>query len=260
MTMTQLMKGIFANALGGNKMRRFKDTQMKYRRAALAAFVVTACQPAMAARPLITDDARIVDPKSCQLESWMQFQPGGNEFWALPGCNPTGNLELTLGGSLQRVDGNLDATNLQLQGKTLLKPLETNGYGVALAAGVVHHPNAEERKLFGNLYVNVPVSFSFADDRFVTHLNVGANRDTENGQTRMTWGVGTETQLHPRVYLVAETFGQNKGNPSFQAGLRFWVVKDRVQVDTTYGNVFGGSRGERFFTIGLRLLSPAFLP
>lgn len=230
------------------------------RLAAIAVLLAAASGPVFAARPLITDDARIVDPKSCQLESWMQFQSGGNEYWALPGCNFTGNLELTLGGSLQRVDGALDATNVQFQAKTLLKPLETNGYGIALSGGAIHHPNAEQRKLFGNLYLNVPVSFSFADDRFVAHLNVGANRDTENDQTRMTWGVGTETQLHPRVYLVAETFGENRGKPSFQAGFRFWVVQDRVQVDTAYGNVFGGGTGERFFTIGLRLLSPAFLP
>ncbi|EYS93572.1 hypothetical protein CF68_26720 [Cupriavidus sp. SK-4] len=229
-------------------------------RLAAVAIVAAACRPALAARPLITDDARIVDPKSCQLESWMQFQSGGNELWALPGCNPTGNLELTLGGSLQRIDGGLDATNVQFQAKTLLKPLETNGYGIALSGGLIHHPNAEQRKLFGNLYVNVPVSVSFADDRFVAHLNVGANRDTENKQTRMTWGVGTETELHPRVFLIAETFGENRGKPSFQAGFRFWVVQDRVQVDTTYGNVFGGGTGARFFTIGLRLLSPAFLP
>ncbi|MEM5427916.1 hypothetical protein [Cupriavidus oxalaticus] len=229
-------------------------------RLAAVALLAAACRPALAARPLITDDARIVDPKSCQLESWMQVQSSGNEFWALPGCNPTGNLELTLGGSLQRVDGGTDFTNVQFQGKTLLRPLETGGYGVAFTAGVIHHPTAEQRKLFGNVYVNLPVSFSFAEDRFLAHLNVGANRDTEAGQTRMTWGVGTETQVHPRVAIVAETFGENRGKPSFQAGLRFWVVRDRMQVDTTYGNVFGGGTGERFFTIGLRLLSPAFLP
>jgi hypothetical protein len=27
---------------------------------------------AEAARPMLTDDARIVDPKSCQLESWVR--------------------------------------------------------------------------------------------------------------------------------------------------------------------------------------------
>ncbi|MGY2489061.1 hypothetical protein [Cupriavidus sp. CP313] len=112
-------------------------------RLAAVAFVAAACRPSLAARPLITDDARIVDPKSCQLESWMQFQSGGNELWALPGCNPTGNLELTLGGSLQRIDGGLDATNVQFQAKTLLKALETNGYGIALSGGLIHHPNAE---------------------------------------------------------------------------------------------------------------------
>lgn len=229
-------------------------------RLAAVAIVAAACRPAMAARPLITDDARIVDPKSCQLESWMQFQSGGNQLWALPGCNPTGNLELTLGGSLQRVDGGWDATNVQFQAKTLLKPLETNGYGIALSGGVIHHPDVEPRRAVGNLYVNMPVSFSFADDHFVTHLNVGANRDTGNRQTRLTWGLGTETALHPRVFLIAETFGANRGKPSFQGGLRFWVVQDRVQIDTTYGNVFGGGTGTRFFTIGLRLLSPPFLP
>lgn len=141
-----------------------------------------------------------------------------------------------------------------------MKPLETNGYGVALSVGVVNHPNAEPKRVLGNVYVNVPVSVSFADDRFVLHVNAGGRRDTEDRLYRMTWGVGSETQLHPRVYVVAETFGENKGHPSFQAGLRFWVVKDRVQVDTTYGNVFGGGSGQRFVTIGLRLLSPAFLP
>lgn len=246
---------------GNNNMTRL-DRFPTSRRAAAAAALAASCAggSAMAARPLITDDARIVDPKACQVESWMQFQRGGNEFWALPGCNPTGNLELTLGGSVQRISGNLDFTNVQFQAKSLLKPLETNGYGVALSAGVVHHPNAEERKLLGNVYVNVPVSLSFLDDRFVTHLNVGANRDTENRRNRLTWGVGTETQLHPRVYLVAETYGQHQGKPSFQAGFRFWVVKDRLQLDTTYGNVFGGGTGTRFFTVGLRFLSAPFLP
>ncbi len=249
---------------GNNKMThifKFKHRALPAIAAAAVAYLaLAAAQPAMAARPLITDDARIVDPKACQVESWMQFQRSGNEFWALPGCNPTGNLELTLGGSAQRVNGNTDFTNVQFQAKTLLKPLEPNGYGIALSGGLVHHPNAEERKLFGNVYVNVPVSISMFDDRFVTHLNIGANRDTENRQSRLTWGIGTETQLHPRVYLVAETFGQNKGNPSFQTGFRFWLVKDRLQLDTTYGNVFGGGTGARFFTIGLRFLSAPFLP
>ena len=54
---------------------------------------------AFAARPMMTDDARIVDPQSCQLESWTKVYERHNEFWALPACNPFGFFELTVGGS-----------------------------------------------------------------------------------------------------------------------------------------------------------------
>jgi len=37
-------------------------------------------------------------------------------------------------------------------------------------------------------------------------------------------------------------------------------VPDRVQLDATYGNRNGGGTGERWFSIGLRLLSVPFLP
>jgi hypothetical protein len=43
-------------------------------------------------------------------------------------------------------------------------------------------------------------------------------------------------------------------------GLRVWVVPKHVQIDTTYGNQLGQPEHLRWFTVGLRLLSPAFLP
>lgn len=214
---------------------------------------------AWAARPLITDDARIVEPQACQVESWMQFQSGNNQFWALPGCNPTGNLELTLGGAAQRIAGDVRATDIQVQGKTVLKPLDPGGYGVALTLGAIHHVDTEPRRALGNVYLNLPVSVAWLDDRVFTHFNIGATRDTETRSNRMTWGFGTESEVHPRAFLIAEVFGENRGRPSFQAGMRFWMIRDRMQVDTTYGNVFGGDARTRFFTIGIRLLTPAFL-
>ena len=56
---------------------------------------------AEAARPMLTDDARIVDPKSCQLESWVRDSKHVTEYWALPACNVGENLEVTIGGSLE---------------------------------------------------------------------------------------------------------------------------------------------------------------
>jgi hypothetical protein len=55
--------------------------------------------PAHAGRPLVTDDAGIVEARACHVESWLQDESGSRAFWALPACNPAGNLELTLGGA-----------------------------------------------------------------------------------------------------------------------------------------------------------------
>jgi len=216
---------------------------------------------AYAARPMITDDARIVDPKSCQVESWVQFNRDSTEYWALPGCNFTGNLELTLGGVHSRHKGRSRGTEALFQGKTLFKPLEPNGWGWGLVVGNARHPDVHaDRSMIGDLYTYVPMSFSFRNDRFVLHTNLGWLREKEPVRHRMTWGIGSETQLGKRTWLIAETFGQSHGKPFYQAGFRHWLVHDRVQVDATYGDRFGNNGRERWFSIGLRLLSPAFLP
>lgn len=220
-----------------------------------AALLALAGAPAHAARPMNTDDARIVDPKACQVESWMRKNRDSTEFWAQPACNPTGNLEITAGGGHARGDDVGSQNSWVLQGKTLFKPLETNGWGWGLAAGTVRHagpPNGRD------WYTYMPVSRSLFDDRLNLHLNVGWLHDGQLKRNFMTWGIGSETQISERAWLIAETFGQNEGRPLYQAGIRYWIVPNRVQVDATYGNRLGG--GERWFSLGLRLLSPAFLP
>lgn len=212
---------------------------------------------AHAARPLNTDDARIVDAKACQVESWVRKNNGSTEYWALPGCNFTGNLELTAGGA--RISDNTagDSSRTVLQGKTILKPLETNGWGLGLAGGTSHRVQAGLGTR--DLYAYVPASFSFDDDRLVVHTNVGWLRDASAKRDFATWGVGLERQLTPATWLIAETFGQSTEKPQFQLGLRQWIVPGHVQIDATYGSRVGGGASERWFSIGLRLLSVPFL-
>lgn len=224
----------------------------------LCAVLLLAQTAAHAARPMITDDARTVDAKACQVEAWSRTNRGSRELWALPACNFTGNLELTLGGAVTREGGGSSTSDVVLQGKTLLKPLETNGYGVGLAIGYGAHPADYNGRNLGDPYFYVPASFSFADDRVVLHLNGGA-RHVRAEQTRATWGIGSETLITPRVFLIAETFGESRNNASYQAGLRLWLVPNRVQIDATYGNQYGDKPGARWFSVGLRLLSPPFL-
>ena len=209
--------------------------------------------PASAARPMITDDARLTDPGACQVESWVHRHGDQTEVWALPACNPGGNFEMTLGGALAREAGRKQSGALVIQGKTLLKPLETNGYGIGLAAGYATQPGEGQS---GSPYFYIPLSFSFADDRFVVHTNFGDLRERETRNHRLTWGLGSELQTTERLYVIAESYGQDKGTPFFQAGLRYWLVPGHLQVDTTYGGQLGQIGESHWFSVGLRLITP----
>lgn len=220
-----------------------------------------AATDAQAARPMITDDARLVDAKACQVETWVKKNPDSTEYWALPACNFSGNLELTFGGARTNDAEATHTTDVVLQGKTLFKPLEPNGWGLGLVVGTVRHPEGhDDDNLVGDLYAYVPTSFSFRDDRVVLHANLGWLHEKDPGRHRLTWGLGSEAQFAERTWLIAETFGQNQGKPFFQAGLRYWLVPNHVQIDATYGDRAGSGSGERWVSIGLRLLSAPFLP
>ena len=209
--------------------------------------LLLAASGAHAARPFVTDDARIVDKDGCQVETFVKRQRrfDETEFWFVPACNPWG-AELTLGHS--RVDSTLgDSRTTILQAKTLLKPLVTNGAGFALTLGTLYGATT-------NPYLNAIGSFSFADDRVVIHTNLGVLRDNAAKISRGTWGAGAEVLLiAPRLYGIIETYGQRGEKPTVHTGLRIWIVPNRVQVDTTIG-VQRSSLERRFGTVGLRVL------
>lgn len=204
---------------------------------------------AHAARPFVTDDARTVDRGGCQIETFYKEQRAysGSEFWLLPACNPFG-VELTAG--FNRIEGD---KSLVLQGKTLLKPLETNGSGYAFTLGAFH-VNPQEGGNVWSPYLNGIASFSFLDDRAVVHANLGAIHDRVAGMDRATWGIGLEALLvAPKLYGILETYGQRADKPTRHVGLRYWIVPDRLQADTTLGEQ-KSEPVRRFYTVGFRLL------
>lgn len=194
--------------------------------------------PASAARPFITDDARVVDKGHCQVETFYKEQRrySGSEFWFMPACNPFG-VELTVGRN--RIE---DERNTIVQGKVLLKELQPNGVGFAASVG----------SFGGDPYVNGIASASFRDDRAVVHANVGVIRNPD--ADRHTWGLGLEALLAaPRWYGIAEVFGQRGDTPTLHYGLRYWVIPNRFQIDATRGEQSADPE-RRFYSIGLRFI------
>jgi hypothetical protein len=227
-------------------------------RLTLRSLFVTACltlwgQTAWAARPFMTDDARLTTEGSCQLESWARHYSNRTEYWALPACNPSGNFEVTAGGGQFWADGLPGSQDRVLQGKTLFRPLQTNDWGWGLAVGRVWHPSSQPGpNNLGNTYVYLPLSVSAQDDRMVFHFNLGSVQDRQTRLNSTTWGSGVEYWAHSRVMLIAEAFGDDRQKPFVQTGLRFALVPGLFQIDATRG-VQPGSQGRSSWTsIGIR--------
>lgn len=228
-----------------------------YRVASSVAFTLVlllAGADALAARPFVTDDARLTTARSCQLESWMRVYPQSRELWALPACNPGGNFEVTAGTGHARNEALGDSNDYLVQFKTLARTIERDGFGLGFALGRVAHPSVNPGpNLFGNTYAYVPLTYVSPDERLVVHGNLGWLRDRATRADRLTWGVGGEYVINARVSAIAETFGDDHSSPFWQTGLRTFIVPGKVQIDATCGGQSGGNRDGRWLSFGLRL-------
>jgi hypothetical protein len=209
---------------------------------------------AYAARPLVTDDARLTNAHSCQLETWMRSYQSGQELWALPACNLGENFEITLGGgSYHNRDNDYRTEDWVGQFKTLFKPLERNGWGIGFAAGKVMHPDIQPGpNQLGNTYFYIPVSFSFRDDDVVVHLNAGMLRDKQQARNKLNMGIGSEFKLTGPFKGVAEVFGDHTQAPFYQFGLRYSLIPEVLQIDGTFGQQVNGNSGTQWFSMGVR--------
>ena len=212
-----------------------------------------------AARPMLTDDARIVDPKSCQLESWIRDSKHITEYWALPACNVSENLEVTIGGSLEGESGHSSFANELYQMKSIIQPIAINQTGYSIVLGNGRDPKRTMNKVIQDWYLNVPISYPY-NDRLVIHTNLGVTHLTDEKTEKMNWGLSSEYNYNEHIDLISEVFNQSSNSTYFQFGLRYWLIKNRAQIDTTYMNSFNHIGEDQSFSIGLRLLSLPFLP
>ena len=208
-----------------------------------------------AARPFMTDDARLTTAGSCQVESWVRIYKDSNEKWALPACNPTGNFEITVGGGHTKNTGEVATNDYVLQGKSLFRELTTNGYGWGLAVGQINHPSTTAGpNSLGNTYAYIPLSVSTLNDKVIYHTNLGWLRDKAKSENRMTYGFGAEIQTSSRFIFIAESFGDSKAKPYWQTGGRYTLIPNLLQIDTTIGQQFNGITNTRWISFGLRYI------
>lgn len=225
---------------------------------AITAVLMLTAATAHAARPFVTDDARIVDAGGCQIETFAKVQQreNENEMWFLPGCTPARGLdstEITVGGNKIDNAGSGTANTLIAQVKTLLKPLQTDGWGFAATLGTLRqHPANVDASW--SPYVNLVGSRSLLHDAVVLHVNAGQLRDRTILRNRYTWGLGAEIALGEKLYGIVESYNQAAEKPSSQVGLRYWITPNRVQIDSTVGTQAAPGGRRTWTSIGMRFL------
>lgn len=217
-------------------------------RTCACAALLCAWPMAQAGRPMVVDDATILDPGDCQLEAWLQHTPQQREHWAMPACR-VGAWELGLGLGRIAPDASAAYRARQLQAKTIFRPLRSNGWGIGLTVADQYRPGGG---LSGDVSVLVPLSVSLLDDRVLVHANAGWLH-RHGGRGGATWALGSEWAAAPGLALSLESYGQQHGRGYLQAGVRLDAMPGRLALDAGLGQRFGLRSVERYVTVGLTL-------
>jgi len=224
-----------------------------------AGLALALAAPAFAARPLTNEDASVLEDKRCQVEAWVdRARDSSSQAWLVPACNFGAGIEWQAGAARSREGGASRFSEAYAQGKALLRPVEDAGWSVGLVAGITRRPLNERHRGWHNPYVTVPVSIALGNA--LVHVNGGWSRDREADRGVTTWGIAAEAPLLPQITVVAEAWGQNSERPYLRAGGRMILVKDSLDIDLTVVTRPGGTRAERYVSLGVFWQSGRFLP
>lgn len=214
---------------------------------------------AEAGQPLVTDDAALVAPKTCQVEAWTIASRDATAYLMQPACNPTGNFELAVGVGTVRPDEGARSSLIQLQGKTVLHALEDKSWSFGVVGGAARDTGQPRGgPAFQMVYAKGLASWYPSDDLEID-LNLGGANTYGYGSYALA-GAAVQYRIIDQVQLLAEVIKDAPGKPAWQAGARFFVIPDQLEAYVAYRSSFGEWFNEWGVNIGIRLQTPAFLP
>ena len=213
-----------------------------------------------AGAPLVTDDAKLIEAGSCQFEAWAYAAQGAREYWAVPACNFSGNLELSLGAAAINPSGAPAANQAVLQGKSVFRASDDGAWSFGAVAGVGYRTGPADAGATSTGYYAKALLSHYPSEALEVDLNLGASNDFGAGTT-VAAGAAVQYEFLPRTTAFAEVFRNEKGAGKYQAGLRFAVVPERFEAFASYGNRLGSATSDRWWAVlGIRINTAPFLP
>jgi hypothetical protein len=209
------------------------------------------------AQQFVTDDAALVEYRSCQLEAWH----GETVSWLIPACQFLRNLEVSAGTGRVTHEGARSSEWL-LEGKYLIHEFDRRGVGLGLVAGLTfENPSRISSHNLSGAYAYVPVSVPLAGESLVVHANLGweFERDEHdhygiahsNTHHALTWALRGDLAITDRFLMIGELFSEDRLRPGYQVGLRSILMPDRFSVDVSWGGHTDGNAAGLGWTAGV---------
>jgi hypothetical protein len=210
-------------------------------------------QPGWAGRPFATEDADVLAASDCELETFgshVRARPDPSERggWSQLGCGIGFNTQLAVGAGRFR-SGDESSTVAALIGKTALRPLADDSFGITLAYAL------EGIKLAGRQFRHTGSSaalvVSVPDGRTIMHANLGIARSHLEGKTAGTYALAIERLGERGLDVGVEVFGEGGDPPWIGTGARYAIKPEKLFVDLSFAVQSGGSHA-RQLTVGLK--------
>lgn len=222
---------------------------------AVSAFLAICAVPAcLAGRPLVTEDAGVLDAQACEVQAYALRQ---TERDASPAqgahvdlaCGVGSGTQLGLGYQRIRQDGESNRT-LEFNGKTAIRAMSEQETGLAVAYGYGQASNPGSPLAHDQLVLRLAASRPVGD--FLVHGNLGLLRTRSSPRNNLVWALAAEREgaLGP-VDLAVEVFGDNRNPAWAQLAARWVLIKERLNLDASIGQQASGSR-PRLVTVGLK--------
>jgi len=220
--------------------------------------VVAAAAAVHAGQPLVTDDASVIDPGTCQLESWIRPFHQGHEIGLVPACNVLESLELSAGGSGVRTGGNAFST-FQLQAKTVfIRHDDARRWSLGAQAGAARDTSMPRGGPAFQTYFGRALASLYSTGDLELDVNLGL-ANTYGSGTYAIAGAAAQFLLVERAQLLAEIFKDEPGRGGAQVGLRFLAIPNRFELYASYGRRVGNGPANGWATFGIRLQTAPFL-